>query len=130
MQMLAHQFARVGSDFAKAQRRALNAAGHDANVFGFCGHIRSILISGCANLWITCASLWIQLSGNAFGNEVAVAARPAGIRVGFAIPGIAQLEPVDRPRDPAAEFRVERVEESLPADAVVVARQSSPVFVP
>jgi hypothetical protein len=78
-----------------------------------------------------CTNLSIQLSGDAFGNEVAVAARPAGIRMRFAIPGIAQLEPVDRlAGDPAAEFSVERVEVSLPADAVVVARQSSPVSIP
>src|SRR6202044_3297679 len=90
----------------------------------------SFFFWGGATLCFQGGSLWIQLSGNAFGNEIAVAARPAGIRVGFAIPGIAQLEPVDRPGDPAAEFRVERFEESLPADAVVVARQSSPVSIP
>src|SRR6266851_7277037 len=34
MHVLAHEFQRVRSNFAKAQRRALGAARHDADMFG------------------------------------------------------------------------------------------------
>jgi hypothetical protein len=50
----------------------------------------------------------IQGSRNASGDDIGIAMRPAGVGVRIVIPGIAQLEPVDRlAGDAGAELRVE-----------------------
>ena len=47
------------------------------------------------------------------------------------IPGVAQLEPVDRlGADSGAEFSVERREVGLPPDAVIIVCKSSPILIP